>query len=373
MKIFVFALLSLLFTNVMWTQSTILGTLNHDGKTRNYRIHIPANHNKDIALPLVFNFHGYTSNAFEQELYSGMNQVADTARFIVCYPDGLNNAWNVGWAFGSTADDVGFTAAMIDEFYVKYGIDKSRVYSCGMSNGGFMSYILACRLNDRIAAIASVTGSMIPNGVNTCKPDRSVPVMEIHGTADGTVNYNGTPLVAASIPNVLKFWQENNGCDQSPNIEQVPNINTSDNTTSEKWTYTNCKDGSQLIHFKVNGGGHTWPGALLSIGVTSQDFNASVEIWKFFRQFSINIPSSVDNPTMTIKPEIFPVPFSDEMHISVKEDTWLVIKDVQGRTVFSQTLPAGNHSLPAQLWNTGMYFVTSKAGQKINSQKVIKI
>ncbi len=373
MKIVVVIFLSLVFTNEIWTQSTILGALVHDGKTRNYRIHLPPNHNKDVALPLVFNFHGYTSNAFEQELYSGMNQVADTARFIVCYPDGINNAWNVGWAIGSTADDVGFTAAMIDEFYIKYGIDKSRVYSCGMSNGGFMSYTLACRLNDRIAAIASVTGSMIPNGMATCKPDRSVPVMEIHGTSDGTVNYNGTPQISAPIPDVLKYWQENNGCDQLPIITQVPNISTADNTTSEKWTYTNCKDGSQLIHFKVNGGGHTWPGAFINIGITSQDFNASAEIWKFFKQFSVNMPSSLlDNISPTIA-KVFPSPFSDELNISVKEDTWILVKDIQGRTVFSQSLLNGNLTLPSHHWNAGMYFVTSKAGQKINIQKVIKI
>lgn len=373
MKTIVFALVFLILTNMLWSQATVLGTLVHDGRTRNYRIHLPANHNKDVALPLIFNFHGYTSNALEQEFYSGMNQVADTARFIVCYPDGINNAWNVGWAFGSTADDVGFTAAMIDEFYVKYGIDKSRVYSCGMSNGGFMSYTLACRLNDRIAAIASVTGSMIPNGINTCKPDRAVPVMEIHGTSDGTVNYNGTPLIAASIPNVLKFWQENNGCDQSPNIEQVPNINTSDNTTSEKWTYTNCKDGSQLIHFKINGGGHTWPGALISIGATSQDFNASVEIWKFFKQFSLNQTSLVEENIANSNTEIFPSPFMDELNISIKEATQVMVTDIQGKTLFNQHLQTGFHTIPSSFWNAGMYFVTSTAGQKINTQKVIKI
>ena len=373
MKNVVVALILSLFGTGIFAQITIQGSLVHQGITRNYRIHLPPNHNKDIALPLVFNFHGYGSNALEQEFYSGMNQVADTAQFIVCYPDGINNAWNVGWAFGSTADDVSFTSAMIDEFFIKYGIDKNRVYSCGMSNGGFMSYTLACRLNDRIAAIASVTGSMIPNGINTCEPERAVPVMEIHGTSDGTVNYNGTPLIAAPIPSVLKFWQENNGCDQSPIIEQVPNINTSDNTTSEKWTYTNCKDGSQLLHFKVNGGGHTWPGALISIGVTSQDFNASVEIWKFFRQFSLSQTTSVDDNSVIPNAEIFPSPFMDELNISIKEESRVMVTDVQGKTIFSQLMQTGYHTLPSSHWSTGMYFVTSTAGQKGFTQKIIKI
>ena len=373
MKIVFTLIFSFVFLLGIQAQSTVTGTLVHEGKTRTYRLHLPPNHNKDIALPLVFNFHGYTSNAIEQEFYSGMNQVADTARFIVCYPDGINNAWNVGWAFGSTADDVGFTSAMIDEFYVKYGIDKSRVYSCGMSNGGFMSYTLACRLNDRIAAIASVTGSMIPNGINTCKPNRPVPVMEVHGTADATVSYSGTPLIAAPISSVLKFWQENNGCDQSPIIEQVPNISAIDNTTAEKWTYTNCKDGSQLIHFKVNGGGHTWPGSLIGIGVTSQDFNASVEIWKFFKQFSLSQISSLDDNITTPIAGIYPSPFIDELNISIQEDARVMVRDIQGETVFTQSLLSGNHTINTDSWSPGMYFVTLKAGQKVITKKIIKI
>jgi polyhydroxybutyrate depolymerase len=373
MKIGLFTICFFIFTIGITAQSTVTGTLLHEGKARAYRIHLPPNHSKEIALPLVFNFHGYTSNSIEQEFYSGMNQVADTARFIVCYPDGINNAWNVGWAFGSTADDVGFTAAMIDEFYVKYGIDKSRVYSSGMSNGGFMSYTLACQLNDRIAAIASVTGSMIPNGINTCKPNRPVPVMEIHGTADGTVSYTGTPLIAAPIASVLKFWQENNGCDQSPIIAQVPNINTTDNTTAEKWTYTSCKDGSQLIHFKVNGGGHTWPGAFINIGVTSLDFNASVEIWKFFRQFRVNQTTFLEENIASPLAEIYPSPFIDDLQLTTREDARVMVRDIQGKTVFTQSLLSGNHTIDADSWSPGMYFVTVKAGQKVITKKIIKI
>ncbi|MBK8080095.1 MAG: hypothetical protein IPK25_07340 [Saprospiraceae bacterium] len=189
-------------------QQTVSGTLTHDNVVRNYRLRLPKDHQKTEAIPLVFNFHGFTSNAGQQELYSGMNTLADKERFAVCYPNGINAAWNVGWSFGSTADDVGFTEAMIEKFVTDYGFDRNRIYACGMSNGGFFSYHLACNLSNKIAAVASVTGSMVPGTFEKCNPSVSVPVMEIHGTADDVVAYPGTPNVSLPLDSVMAFWSE---------------------------------------------------------------------------------------------------------------------------------------------------------------------
>ncbi len=343
---------------ITFAQSTLTGNFIHDGINRNYRLRLPANHDKNVSIPLVFNLHGFTSNAVQQEAYSGMNAVADTARFAVCYPNGIGNAWNVGWNFGSTADDVGFISAMIDRFHMEYGIDKSRVYACGMSNGGFMSYQLACQLNDRIAAIASVTGSMVQQAVDKCTPGKAVPVMEIHGTADGTVSYNGTANVSVAIPQILKFWQQNNGCDKDPVVEMVANTNIADNTTSEKWTYTNCTDDKKLIHYKITNGEHTWPGASLIIGKTSQDFKASVEIWNFFKQYKLE--GILSSNEMTIADlNVYPNPVSDVLNVysEVPSQHQFEIFDSYGKSWGKYKMNEKHSEVYVGNWPVGFYVV----------------
>ena len=188
-------LIAIQFSVVAFGQQDISGTIMHDGLERTYYLHLPTNYVEGTPLPLVFNLHGFSSNALEQGLYSNMNPTADANDFLVCYPegtsDGNNQFWNVGWNPTVTVDDVGFINALIDEFDANYSIDLTRVYSCGMSNGGFMSYKLACDLGERFAAVASVTGGMSHNQSNTCNPVRKIPTMQIHGTADPTVAYEG--------------------------------------------------------------------------------------------------------------------------------------------------------------------------------------
>ena len=161
-----------------FSQQTITATLTHDSIDREYILYVPANYTGDTPVPLVFNFHGFTSNAGEQMAYGDFRPIADTAGFILVHPEGTlfngSTHFNVGgFTAGSTVDDVGFTEAMIDTISAEYNINAERVYSTGMSNGGFMSFLLACQLSDKIAAIASVTGSMTPE--LTMPATRSTP------------------------------------------------------------------------------------------------------------------------------------------------------------------------------------------------------
>jgi len=296
---------------------TTVETLVHDGITRSYRIHLPPNFDPQESLPLVFNLHGFTSNAFQQEAYSEMNTVADSARFIVCYPDGIGAAWNVGWAFGSTADDIGFISSMIDNFAENYNINTSRVYSCGMSNGGFMSYHLACNLPEKIAAVASVTGSMVPGSLAECMADPARPIMEIHGTEDFTVPYEGSNNVALPIETVVSHWLSANECLLVSDTTDYPDINTGDNCTASRIDYTDCAEDKMVSLIKVFNGGHTWPGASITfIGTTNQDFNASSTIWNFFNRFSIDQTTSFDPVLSDLKITLFPNPATDILKIS---------------------------------------------------------
>jgi len=160
-------------------QQTINASINHDNLERSYIIYIPESYTGDDPVPVVLNFHGYTSNAQDQMGYGDFRTVADQENFLVVHPQGTidpssgQTFWNAQW-FLDGVDDIGFVSALIDSLAGEYNIDLSRVYSTGMSNGGFLSHTLACELSDKIAAIASVTGSMtIIQTSLTCNPANS--------------------------------------------------------------------------------------------------------------------------------------------------------------------------------------------------------
>ena len=325
MRIFA-SLVFLCASFLAFAQQTINGTITHDGIQRTYILYVPASYTAGTDVPLIINLHGYTSNASEQMAYGDFRSISDTAGFIVVHPQGtLDNQstthWNVGWG-GSTVDDVGFLSALIDDLASQYSIDTDRVYSTGMSNGGFMSYELACQLSNKIAAIASVTGSMSPVTYNNCNPQHPVPVMEVHGTADGVVDYNGSSF-SKSIAEVLHYWVGFNNCNATPAFVAVPNTNLLDGSTVEHYVYGGGDDGVEVEHFKIIGGGHTWPGWIWGGAGTghNQDINASAEIWRFFSKYDINglvsgVPTTLD-------------------HVSIQENFPKVVRvvDILGRDV----------------------------------------
>ncbi|MCB0661443.1 MAG: prolyl oligopeptidase family serine peptidase, partial [Saprospiraceae bacterium] len=199
--------ISLLLTFQGFSQQTINGTLDHNGVSRSYILYVPSSYSGDETVPLVFNFHGYGSNALEQYYYADFRLIAERENFLIVLPNGTvfngNQHWDVGGTiFGSGTDDVGFTETLLDELSSQYNIDQKRVYSTGMSNGGYMSFHLACQLPNRFAAIASVTGAMTPISKFNCAIDRPFPVLQIHGTEDPVVPYNGATW-SISIPEVL--------------------------------------------------------------------------------------------------------------------------------------------------------------------------
>jgi len=270
-------------------QTTIYDTLVIDGLSRNYILYEPAIYDGSVAVPLVINLHGYGSNSSQQLFYGDFRPSADADNFIVVCPNGTLDGYGVRYwnAFvnGGATDDVSFVSQLIDSISLIYNIDQSQVFATGMSNGGFMSYKLACELTNKIAKIASVTGTMNPGLSATCSPSSSIPVMEIHGTSDQTVPYNGIPNVMEPIADVVAYWVNHNNCDLTPTITAVPDNDPNDNSTAERIVYANGDDNSEVIHYKITGGGHTWPDAIIDIpgSNTNHDFNASAAIWEFFK------------------------------------------------------------------------------------------
>jgi polyhydroxybutyrate depolymerase len=224
----------------------------------------------------------------QQMAYGDFRPVADTAGFIIACPQGAAGSdsariWNIGQDT-VLVDDIGFTEAMIDTISAEYNINQDRVYATGHSMGAFFSIHLAGHLSNKIAAIASVCGSMTQYMYDSSDPVHPTPYMEIHGTADPLVPYNGANPLYLSVPEVIEFWVEYNNCNPTPIVTLLPDIDTTDGSTVEHHVYNGGDNGINVEHFKVIGGGHTWPGTVGG----NQDINASVEIWNFLSRYDIN-------------------------------------------------------------------------------------
>ena len=253
---------------------------------REYTVYVPENYNHSIPTPILFAFHGFGGSNNYIMNSAGFNEIADEENFIVVYPQGslilnLFAHWNVGgFTQISNTDDVAFVDYLISSLSQMYNINLDRVYATGMSNGGFMSFLLACQLSNKIAAIASVTGSMTTQTLNECDPQREVPILQIHGTNDPIVPYNGIQEWNTPIDNVLDYWVLNNQCSPNPEINDLEDINNDNGFTVQEIIYNNGLNGSIVKHFKVNGGTHVW--------FQDEDINSSSLIWEFFSNYDMN-------------------------------------------------------------------------------------
>lgn len=373
MKHIYFILVSLTFTTVAFTQQTINMSVNVGNVKREFRIYVPKLYTDGIAVPLVFNFHGYTSNNTQQELYGDFRPVADTANFIVVHPLGLPViGTSLGWNnfvsnLNSKPDDIGFFHKMIDTLSTIYSIDKNRIYSTGMSNGGFMSYDLACFASEKIAAIASVTGSMIQSHLSACQAKHPTPILEIHGTTDPVIPYDGKGFLVQSvhIDSLISFWVKFNQCSPTPTIAQVPNTNTADNCTAEHYIYANGKKGVNVEFYKIINGGHTWPSAPINLpnnGNTNRDINASTVIWNFFKKYSLNNLTTVSaNQSQETKDiSIYPNPTADKLNIIQHDDSKLsiIIYAIDGKILYKSNLSQGVNIIDVASLPSGMVFYT---------------
>ncbi len=278
------------------------GQFGFQNRLRSYWMYLPKNYAPTEKLPLVIQMHGFTLDGKFHMQYTGFNELADTARCIVVYPDGINKRWNSGTFFfvQSNVDDVGFLSELIDRMHLKYNIDLEKVYASGYSAGGFMCYKLACDMSNRIAAVAPVVASMVYDNINSCVPSRPFPVIACNGADDPVTAYNGIPLNFPSIDTIKQIWQEKNICDVNPTIDSLPNTDLNDNSTVVTYTYNNCADAVTTKFYKVLKGGHTWAGApnlfLGLIGNTNNDIKWNQESWNFFKQNAIPQNSICEAP-----------------------------------------------------------------------------
>ena len=272
---------------VQYGSNTKKCTLTHKALERYYIIYVPESGVSEASMPVLFALHGYGSTAEIHKNYTNYQPLAETSKFIVIYPQGSyfqgtftsGNHWNVGsWTAGSTADDVDFINEVIDLVSKKESINQNRIYSSGMSNGGFMSYHLACNLSSRIAAIASVTGSMSKETLENCSPSHPTPILQIHGALDVTVPFNGDSTInMESIDNVFNYWTTYNSCDPIPSLIVTDYVDFS----VDYQKYNNCLNNVKVELYKISSMGHTWPGK------NNFGISATEEVWNFVSQFDI--------------------------------------------------------------------------------------
>ena len=361
-------LLLLGFTFSSFAQQTINASITHDGIQRDYILYIPELYDGSSAVPLVLNFHGYGSNANEQMFYGDFRDIADTEGFLLVHPEGTtfigNQFWNVGFpGISSTIDDVGFTEALIDELATLYTINLDRVYATGMSNGGFMSFLLACQLSEKIAAVASVTGSMTQDTFNDCNAQLPTPVLQIHGTEDDVVLYNGNTL-SIPIADVISYWVDYNNCETTPSTTTLPDLDVSDGSTVEHSVYENSDNGITTEHMKVIGGGHTWPGSVLNTAGTNQDIDASMEIWLFFSRYDINGPLSTDD-FENKHVSIYPNPTNSNINLSLNysKDVNYELFSPLGQQLMTGTITSSNEQIDLSNLPSNIYFL--KVGNQV--------
>ena len=243
------------------------------GGDRPVTVRVPPSLDKTRPAPLLIVLHGYTGSGSGQEEYFGLQREAEQRGFVTAYPDGTKDSrgdrfWNATDACcnfdRSDIDDVGYLDGLITAIEAAVAVDPQRIYVVGHSNGGFMSYRLACTHADRIAAIVSLAGATFAKS-SDCRPANPVAVLQIHGTADDTIAFTGGSIEGHPYPAAeesVATWATYDGCAAVPSsVDQQVDVDADltdagqpAETTVKRWT--GCKPGGAVELWTIPGGGH---------------------------------------------------------------------------------------------------------------------
>lgn len=277
------------------------GELLFQDVKRSYLLYTPESYNAQKQSPLIVVLHGGHGNAGKTADRTGFKPLAERDGFLVLYPEAAEKHWNDGRkTTASKIDDVAFIGALIDHVAKQRHVDKQKVYVTGLSNGGMMAQRLACESPERFAAFASVIANLPVSMKAVCKPGEPVAMMLINGTDDPLMPYDGGEIrkgrriglggTVVSVQDTVKFWADNNHCQDNGDATMLPDKDPDDGTRIEKTRFTGCENGSELVFYSVKGGGHTWPGSNMKPGLrrisgnVSREMDASEVIWGFFQQ-----------------------------------------------------------------------------------------
>lgn len=399
-------ILTMLFLFSATLTSQVIDSITVEGAIRKYLLYVPPSYTEgnDDEWPLVLNLHFFRGNPPSQALLTRMHFLADTAKFIVVYPEGeqidisdytdsenpQGRGWNLGGLF-SENDDVAFLEQMIDQLNSEYRINDSRIYAMGFSMGAHMTYFLACTLSEKLAAIAAVGGTQFVNVGEVsipCEPVSTLPVLHIHGTEDYNVPYEGDNLFLGAEGSV-DFWLDHNNCESDIEVINFEDLDTTDQSTATAFKYKNCENEVEVWLYRIDGGGHWWPGredippGYQDLGPMNQDINASAEIWNFFSRHSLGTTTTTNelNPA-EINLRSYPNPVSDQLTIEFELPTsariQLDLYNPLGQrlaNIADQFMGAGEHRLQWQSERqgipAGLYYYRLQVNDRMVSRTVV--
>jgi len=257
------------------------GTYEING--RQYLLHIPMSYDNDKSFPLLLVFHGNGGDPAAVAEHTGFGPIADREGFIVAYPDSSYIRGEKKWDWTNRdVKDLDFVESVITDVKDKFSIDSSKIFAAGMSAGGVFAMSVGCGVAD-IDGIAPVSGSIDASNLEAyCERDKPLPFIGFYGTED--------PLGEQDkFEGAVEFWGQLNGCKAEKVSEELGDKDPSDGTTVTKISGSSCE--ADTVYYRINGGGHRWPGAEYEgaqgsgeAGATSMDISASELIWEFFSQ-----------------------------------------------------------------------------------------
>ena len=325
MKKILFQILLFLFlSNFSFGQTNVYDSIYVGGRWRTFLTHLPKAYNGSANLPLILAFHGGSPLGYQSIQYqSSLSQKADSANFIVVYPEGVkiagNRTWNAGGccapATSLKIDDVGFVNSLLNNLFSTRSIDTSRVYATGFSNGALLCYRLANQLTNRFAAIAPVAGDLMYYPWN---PSRSIPIISFHSYQDQNVKYFGGVTVGSTgtyFPpqdSMFGIISKNYACRLLKDT-LFHNINQYDH-----FKYSGCTCDALIEQYVSYDGEHSWPGGLStgSIAVSNQ-FSATYLMWQFFQKYTTKcLTTSIDEILSNSNPKVYPNPFNSKIHLN---------------------------------------------------------
>jgi len=357
-----------------WAQETI----EVDGLIRNYYLYMPENLPENA--PLVFVLHGYGGSASDIRNSVGMDQIASEQGFAVCYPQGTTDpwdytSWNAGYS-NQTVDDVNFLSTLAKNLQGEHGLSVESTFCTGISNGGDMSYLLACHSPDIFQAVAPVAGCLMNWIYDSCQNSQPVSIFEIHGTDDPITLWDGDPDYPSSgrpgymsTPDMIVFWVEKNQCSLTLN-DTLPDPDGGDFVISQK--HTGGIEGTEVWLYTIVGGGHDWPGVW-----GTMDIYASEEIWNFFNQFTSEYTSVMDPAERKKEILIFPNPVNNNLTImdnGLRIDKLRIFNTLGTEMTFTSINEADTKYISMQNFTPGFYIlqVTDRNNRVVKNYTIIK-
>jgi polyhydroxybutyrate depolymerase len=239
---------------------------------RPFRLHVPTTYDDAEPTALVVALHGWRGTSHRVEAQLDLEEASESHGFLLALPEGEQDSlgrqfWNAAPACcnadGRDVDDSGYLSSLIDEVARRYRVDPARVYAVGVSNGGFMAHRLACDHADQVVAVVSVAGGQAVDPAD-CRPSQGVSVLQVHGTADATIRYDGGSIIPGqsypSAEQTVDAWRELEHCAAGPGLhgdplDGDPTLPGAE-TARVSWS-TGCADASEVALWTVDGGGHS--------------------------------------------------------------------------------------------------------------------